>query len=272
MRRLAVMWVVLIALVLGSPALARAQRPSPPPPKSMAAIGDSITQAADACCWYGDHPESSWSTGWASWDGIDSHYERLLGLNPKIAGQNYNDSVSGSKMADTPAQAQRAVSQRVHYVTMLMGANDLCTPSLEAMTPVDTFRAQVRQTLEILASGLSGRARIFVASIPDVYRLWEIYHTDPAAQLVWDLADICQSLLSPTRTEQQRREVRERNIAFNAVLEQECAAYARCRFDGNAVFNYPFSRTHVSQLDFFHPNLAGQSEIARITFERSWWS
>jgi lysophospholipase L1-like esterase len=269
---LAVVWVVLVALVSGSPALAHAKGSSPPLPKSMAAIGDSITQAADACCWYGDHPESSWSTGWAPLDGVDSHYERLLRLNPKIAGENYNDSVSGSKMADAPAQAQRAVSQRVHYVTMLMGANDLCTPSLETMTPVDTFRAQVRQTLEILASGLSGRARIFVASIPDVHRLWDIYHQDPRAQLVWDLADICQSLLSPERTDEQRQQVRERNIAFNAVLEQECAAYARCRFDGNALFNYPFSTSQVSELDYFHPNLAGQSEIARITFERGWWS
>jgi hypothetical protein len=42
-------------------------------PNSMAAIGDLITRAADVCCWHGDHPGQSWSTGYTSYDGIASH-------------------------------------------------------------------------------------------------------------------------------------------------------------------------------------------------------
>ena len=64
---------------------------SPRLPSSIAAIGDSLTQAADVCCWYGDHPANSWSTGNAGWDGISSHYERLRQLNPSITGRSYND-------------------------------------------------------------------------------------------------------------------------------------------------------------------------------------
>ena len=111
-----------------------------------------------------------------------------------------------------------------------------------------------------------------MASIPDVYRLWALYRTHWIARLVWDAADICQSLLAPTRTEEQRQLVRTRNIAFNAVLAKECAAYPRCRFDGNAVFNFQFSRSHVSKLDYFHPNLAGQAEVARVTWAHTWWN
>ena len=262
--------VVLLAVI---PLLAShrdvAAQPSPPPPKSMAAIGDSSTQAADVCCWYGDHPANSWSSGAAGWDGVLSHYERLRTIQPRISV--YNDAVSGARMSDAPAQAQQAVAQGVHYVTILMGANDLCTRSPETMTPTDTFRAQLQQTLQTLNTGLPGRSRILVASIPDVYQLWKIYHTDPVALFVWDVADICQSLLAANRTEDQRQLVRTRNIEFNTVLQQECAAVARCRFDDNAVFNFQFSTGHVSKLDYFHPSLSGQAALAEITWTVTLW-
>jgi lysophospholipase L1-like esterase len=270
-RRLAVLQIIVLALASG-PAWQVSAQEKPPLPSTMASIGDSITRAADVCCWYGDHPANSWSTGGASWDGVNSLYERLRALNPGIAGRNYNDAVSGAKMASGPAQAERAVTQRAQFVTVLLGANDLCTSSPGSMTPVETFRAQLRQTLQVLMSGLRRNARVFVASIPDVYRLWQIYHTDWAARLVWDAADICQSLLGPTRTEEQRQLVRQRNSAFNAVLAEECALYARCRFDGKAVFNFQFARSHVSSLDYFHPSLAGQAELARVTWAETWWN
>ena len=238
----------------------------------MAAIGDSISQAADVCCWYGNHPSNSWSTGGANWDGTRSHYERIRALNPDISGRNFNDSVSGTRMNDGPRQAFKAVGQQVGYVTILLGGNDVCTPSPGTMTPVATFRSQFRRTLNILISGLPSRARIFVASIPDVYRLWELFRDYDAAQHVWDVANICQSLLFPSRTEQERQMVRQRNIDFNTVLAQECAVFARCRFDDDAVFNHAFARADVSQLDYFHPSLAGQTDLAAVTWAHSWWS
>ena len=164
------------------------------------------------------------------------------------------------------------MAQRVHYVTILMGANDLCTSTPETMTSVDMFRSDLRQALKTLDSGLPGRARIFLASIPDVYQLWSIDHTNWAAQFVWDLADVCPSLLSSSRSEEQRQLVRERNIAFNSVLREECATYERCRFDDDAVFNFQFKRKHVSSLDFFHPSLAGATELANVTWPQSWWN
>jgi hypothetical protein len=94
----------------------------------------------------------------------------------------------------------------------------------------------------------------------------------PLAQLVWDAANICQSLLAPDRTEAQRQAVRERNMAFNVVLQEECAAYANCRYDDNATFEFQFSRSHVSKLDYFHPSLSGQAALAQTTWTHSWWS
>ena len=272
MRRLILAAGVAVGLLFASAAVAEpaaAAQAAPPAPSSMAAIGDSMTEAADVCCWYGDHPANSWSTGAAGWDGITSHYERLRVLNPGITSRNYNDAKSGARMSDAPGQAQAAVSQQAGYVTILMGANDVCTSSPSTMTPVDTFRDQFRQTLQTLATG---QARIFVASIPDVHHLWEIYHTDFWASVVWGAANICQSLLAPNRTDTERQMVRARNIAFNTVLREECAAYPLCRYDDDVTFNYQFSRSQISKLDYFHPSLSGQAALAQVTWTHSWWS
>jgi lysophospholipase L1-like esterase len=271
MRRWAVVAMLCVGSVTASPGLAGAAA-APPLPTSMAAIGDSVTQAADACCWYGDHPQNSWSTGDAGWDGVLSHYERIRALMPAITGHAYNDSASGARMSDAPGQADRAVGQQARYVTILMGANDLCTSSTATMTPVDTFRAQFRQTLATLDAGLPAQAHIFVASIPNVYHLWELYHTYWLAQFVWSTAHICQSLLSSSNTDADRQAVRDRETAFNAVLAQECGQLAKCRFDGYAVFNYTFTRSQVSTLDYFHPSLSGQAALASATWGASWWA
>jgi lysophospholipase L1-like esterase len=260
--------IMFVTVTSGTAATAAS---APPLPGSMAAIGDSMTQAADVCCWYGDHPANSWSTGDAWWDGVSSQYERILAAKPTVAGHQYNDAVSGARMSDAPAQAQRAVGQQAKYVTILMGANDLCTSSTASMTPADTFRAQFRQTLAILNAGLPGHAHIFVSSIPNVYQLWSLYHGDPVAEWVWSTAHICQSLLSPSNTDADRQAVRDREAEFNTILAQECGQYRNCRFDGNAVFNYTFTRNDVSRLDYFHPSLAGQATLAEVTWRASWW-
>lgn len=275
MRRLAVLVAALAlgAATLVSPASATpTQQAAPPPlPSSIAAIGDSITQAVDVCCWYGDHPANAWSTGGAILDGVASHYERIRAAHPAIHRNNHNNAVAGARMSAGPGQAQQAVTQGAQYVTILLGANDVCTSSPSTMTPIEEFRAQLQQTLQTLDAGLPPGARVFVASIPDIHRLWEIYHTDWRAQLVWALADICQSMLAPNRTPADRQLVRERNIAFNDVLEQECAQYANCRFDGGAAFDLQFQRSDVSRLDFFHPSLVGQARLAQVTWAAGWW-
>jgi lysophospholipase L1-like esterase len=237
----------------------------------MAAIGDSITRATDVCCWYGDHPAQSWSTGGGFLDGISSHYERIRAVQPAISGRNYNDARAGAKMRDAPGQAQVAVGQGARYVTILMGANDVCTGSISTMTPVTDFRAQLTATMNVLANGLPAGSHVFVSSIPNVYQLWALFRNDPAAQIVWALAGICQSMLSPANSEQDRQTVLAREQAFNQVLADVCGNYAMCRFDGGAVFGYAFTRGQVSQLDYFHPSRSGQAALASITWSRSWW-
>ena len=263
--------VVLSVVAAVALALAPAAGSAPPPPSSIASIGDSITRAFDVCCWYGDHPAQSWSTGNLPLDGVSSHYERLLGLSSGIAGHNYNDARTGARMRDAQGQAQTAVAQHAQYVTIELGANDACTSSPATMTSVTAFRTQFAATMSTLAAGLPAGSHVFVGSIPDVYRLWQLFRGNAAAQLVWFGAQICQSMLSLSNTEADRQAVVTRIEAFNGVLSSVCGQYAFCRYDGGAVFGYSFTSGQVSKLDYFHPSLSGQQALATITWQKSWW-
>ncbi len=266
-------------LALGVLVLALAPLPLPGPkgasgsttgyPDSMASLGDSITRAVNPePSLFGDQPQYSWSTGDNS--AVESHYYRILQQNSLISGNNYNDAVSGARMTHLNDQAQTAVSQGVEYVTILMGANDVCTSSEATMTPVGTFRSQFQQAMDTLTLGLPD-ARVFVASIPDIYRLWFILKDNSLAVFIWNTFGICQSLLAnPTSTAQadieRRDRVRQRNIDFNTQLAEVCALYANCLFDNSVGFNTQFEPIHVSTLDYFHPSIAGQTLGASVSW------
>jgi lysophospholipase L1-like esterase len=270
MGRIARIVVLALAVVLAG-LVAQPAWAAPPLPSSMAAIGDSITRAYDVCCYYGDHPGQSWSTGSTSYDGIASHYERIKQLNPAISGRAYNDAVSGAKMSAAPTQAAKAASQGARYVTILLGANDLCTSSPSTMTSPEDFRASFIQAMAILMAQ-DRKPYVFVASIPTLYQLWQVLHTNSLARWAWANFHICQSMLGASRTEAERQQVVAREQAFNQILADVCNAYARCRWDGGAVYNYQFSASQVSTLDFFHPSLSGQATLARVTWAKSWWA
>ena len=126
--------------------------------------------------------------------------------------------------------------------------------------------------MSTLESGLPTGSHIFVSSIPDVYELWSVLHTNPVAAVVWSVAHICQSMLSSANTEAQRQEVLAQVEADNAVLGQVCGQYANCRWDGGATFDYQFSPSDVSTLDYFHPSQSGQAVLAGLTWATSWWA
>ena len=238
-------------------------------PNSMAALGDSITRGFNACGWYLSCTSRSWSTG--SYQSVDSHYRRILATNPAIQGHQFNNSSNGAKVSDLNRQAQLAVSQQVEYVTILIGANDACTSTESGMTSVAAFEDRFRTAMTTLNDGLK-KSSIFVASIPDIKRLWEIGKNSFAARTAWSLGNTCQSMLAnpqstATADVERRNRVQQRVIDYNSVLAKVCAEYRRCRFDDNAVFSYRFTLSHVSQWDYFHPNTAGQAVLAEVTYD-----
>lgn len=236
-----------------------------PYPDAIAGLGDSITQAANTCCEPGNYPTRSWSTGDGPFDGIRSHYERLAALHPRIRNNNYNNSTSGAKAADLPAQVYKAINQEADYITILIGANDLCASSAAAMTSTTDFAKQIEIALHALHHGLP-QARIHLSSIPDIHHLRSLLRDDREARRVWAANGTCPSVFGAAATESHRQEVAARQAAFNKILANTCARYKNCHWDGGAVNAYKFSADEISTLDYFHPGPAGQAALAELTW------
>ncbi|MGW5488362.1 GDSL-type esterase/lipase family protein [Streptosporangium sandarakinum] len=238
-------------------------------PVVMVAVGDSISSGFNACGWYVPCPARSWATG--DDERVRSHYLRLLGGGAPVAGRGVNLAVPGATSADLARQMAGAVARRADYVTVLVGAQDACVADERQMTPVDVYRRRVAGALETLRAGRPD-VRVFLASVPDLRRLWQVGRNSVAARAFWAVGRICPSMLARPRStapaDRERRDrVRARVAGYNSALAQVCAAYGpACRFDGNALFDCRFTRDQLSKWDFFHPSASGQRLIAQLTF------
>jgi lysophospholipase L1-like esterase len=271
-----ILGAVLVSLLFIAGSASAAGGPVYPPqvgyPNSIASTGDSITRAFNTCSVpFTDCIRNSWSTGYGS--AVSSHYNRILAQNPLISGHEHNDAHTGAMMQALNNQVNKVVSQKVDYVTILMGANDACTDTVDQMTPVATYRSQLETALQTLSTGLPN-ARIYIVSIPNVYMLWDILHDNLLADSVWSTFNICQSMLANPRSMsqqdmQRRQTVLQRVEDYNTQLQQACAEYIHCRFDNDAVFNTPFTPSDVNTRDYFHPNIAGQNLLASVSYDAS---
>ncbi|MFJ3707238.1 GDSL-type esterase/lipase family protein [Streptomyces sp. NBC_01387] len=240
--------------------------PSPSPawdtrPRSVAAVGDSITRGFDACSVLSDCPRVSWATGTDT--AVHSLVSRLG------AKESWNDAKTGALMADVPAQIDRAVAHRPELVTIMAGANDACRTSVSHMTPVDEFRTSFETALKRLRTALP-ESQVYVSSVPDLKRLWSQGRTNPLGKEIWKLG-ICSSMLRDSdamdpAAVRRRDTVRDRVIAYNEVLKDVCATDRHCRYDGGAVFDYPFTQAQLSRWDWFHPGRNGQEQLAAIAY------
>jgi lysophospholipase L1-like esterase len=252
--------------VVGVPTGAAADEPLAVP-TSMASLGDSITRGFNTCGWFFDCTSRSWTTG--ADDGVDSHFERLRAIDPAMSSRS-NLARTGAKVAELPGQAQGAVDREAGYVTVLIGANDACTSSEDTMTSVADFEASVTAAFDVLA-GAATPPHVLVASIPDIHRLWEVGKDSSSARTAWSSYGICQSMLANPRSMddadvERRARVRQRVVDFNAVLADVCGQHAFCTDDGQAVFSFPFERSHLSTWDYFHPNTSGQNVLAEVSW------
>ncbi|MEU2357435.1 SGNH/GDSL hydrolase family protein [Streptomyces misionensis] len=235
-------------------------------PASIAAVGDSITRGFDACTVLSDCPEVSWATG--SDARVDSLAVRLLGATG-AATHSWNYAMTGARMADLTRQMREAAARDPELVTVMVGANDACRSSTRAMTPVAGFRADFEEALRALRA-TRPTTQVYVASVPNLKRLWEQGRDNPLGKEVWKLG-ICPSMLGDAddlgaSAARRRDRVQERVVAYNKVLKEVCAQDRRCRFDGNAVYDYRFGTDQLSHWDWFHPSRDGQARLAAIAY------
>ena len=113
------------------------------------------------------------------------------------------------------------------------------------MTSVEEYTVTFDARLDALVQALPD-ARILVLSVPDLGRLWEVGKDRPDVRRVWESSGVCRTMLADpadvSAAAQARRDrVRARVRAYNAAMAAACDRHTpRCRYDQNAVFDYPF--------------------------------
>jgi len=256
-------------------------------PKRLSSTGDSISEAIDA--------ELPAANHWASWvNGYHGFWEWLFGLtnayshNQRITKnfgsygrKNFMEAKSGADMFDFPGQAAQAVSHQAQYVTVLMGHNDVCQNHPSEIPTDGEFEENFRAGMKILSQGLPEGATIYVVGIVDIYRLWEIARDKRAlgivdCEVLWATSALgwypCATMLSPFNSDADREATRNRNIAFNKILQSVTEEYGgkdpkRRYFYTDVVFQYPFVESQVSDIDCFHPSARGQKDLSKITWD-----
>jgi len=194
-----------------------------PAPKSMAVLGDSMSEALLAGFSLENPPSLgeiltmaniatdsaskeerlakfrqhyakqslSWATGTGSDDIVLSHYERLKAIEPDLV--KFNFAVSGAESDDLHRQLEalmkqeQAMGRSIEYVTVFIGANDLGSDSPEGITPPLKFVGNIESVARELLLRDSERFILFVG-LPQIHQIFEKSETLQAYKLLgWDL-------------------------------------------------------------------------------------
>jgi cysteine-rich repeat protein len=277
-------------------------------------IGDSIGEAEAANGTIGSiNHETVWSTGYDAGDSVNSLNERFKTIdsagyfeNDALSDDIFNRAVSGSVMADFAVQAQEivdAVSAGMFsftngMITILLGNNDVCAPTLDDMTDQLLFEDQYRAGLNILANSPETRdANIHISGIPAIYWLWNAKMSDwwcrlfvwpnvPCENLLSSPADDCASTASRldpdniypgdgtncTRRKNFHAKIRD---IYNPILQDVLQEYISDGRLPNAefidIFSVQFGNEHVNGGDCFHPSEAGHSLLSDAEWCLSRW-
>ena len=294
------------------------QGSEPDVPLNQFNIGDSIGEGEAANDTIGDpNHETVWSTGYDTGDTVNTFNERFESTNSVHYYENnvsrdsvFNHAISGSTMADFANQVNGILTvlytaeppYEAGMISILLGNNDVCASSLDAMTDPVLFETQYRAGLDNLAgSPATSSAYIHVSSIPAIYWLWVAKRNNswcrvfawpfvPCENLLDNPADDCanaESRMDPNTiydsgTEQDgpnciRRKMFHAKIRdiYNPILRDVLQEYKDNGLLPNAyfidVFGIQFTDSHVNNGDCFHPSDAGHALLSEKGWCLSQW-
>ncbi len=230
-------------------------------PLVIGALGDSVSAGFNAEN-YGDNRTLSWSTGSsASVTSLRLLMERQLGESVIAV----NEATAGSTVANLPRQVSRLLRRQPDLVAMTLGANDVCTWPEAHTASLQQFQAALRQEFSRLITARP-RITLMVASIPDIYLLWQEALPHAGCQEKWERMNFCAPLLRREVTPAQRTAFRRRWLDANAALAQVVAEFPEHAHFVPEVANTAFAWQHISPLDCFHPSIAGQNLLAQMVW------
>lgn len=231
-------------------------------PLVMGALGDSITAGFDAKR-VGDNREISWATGTSNL--INSHVKRLAALtHTETVG--YNEAIVGSMANDLPRQVTRLLAKNPDYVTLAIGANDVCGWPSDYEAARETFKTQLAAQIERLTAARP-QVKILLVPVPDLYNLWTVANVHPSCQARWDLFGVCSELLGSKATEASRTAFVQKWEAINSVIAEVARDHTMNVIHDPELAHMPFAWSDLSPIDCFHPSVKGQNLLAEKTWQ-----
>jgi len=231
----------------------------------MGALGDSITAGFNAGGLF-DHKRNSWSGGFA----IDSHAVKLRAkLGQHVRSRNV--AKSGAFISDLPRQAGLLLraGYRPDYVTILIGANDICTGQQKTEPLIKSSRLILDETLAKLRSSNSD-VKIALAGVPNLPHLYNIMKEKPTCLKQWKSFNVCSTIL--LAKPEQIKEATHTWQSFNQMLEQFAADNPEHVKFAPKTSEPIFQTSEVSAIDCFHPNVRGQVFLSNSVWEQGWYA
>lgn len=295
---------LLAAAALASPGVCA---PSTPPKVLMATLGDSISAALFAgttldsstaavtvedvtASWRGwSFFERKDTLSWSSGRNISSHFTRLRDYLRSTEGlelEVLNTAATGNRAEDLVGQARQVADAmrtgRYHalkYVTLMVGANDVCSAETGEGTPSGVMRDSIKAALAILAAVPQQEpVRVLVSGIPNVPTVSAFRDQGILLGLtcggLWVRAGVCAGMLG-WRTQDELAEkvrvVRGRNAAIRQAAEQVTAEHPNLKVVyTDRIFHQSYVTTDMA-VDCFHPNEGSQRRIAEELWKDQVW-
>lgn len=253
-----------------------------------------------------EQPQYSWFNGSSS--SVFSERERYRFFDPAILAIG-SAAASGARMrggSDSFAiQAARILAQSPlpDFALVLLGGNDICSRDCaqpgHCASPLFTdqeWRDAVELGLSALTAGLPDGATIYFGSVPRVQDLYaagiakQSQESDVDCELAWAAFDVCRIATNSGTLNSETQSLRlaaiaERQQRYNEILVETAAAYTSnsnglnprglrvvAEYAGPAlpsVGTLEFGPDRINGSDCFHPNIAGQREIAELIWRNS---
>ncbi|MEZ4743461.1 MAG: GDSL-type esterase/lipase family protein [Bdellovibrionota bacterium] len=236
-----------------------------PRPLVVGSIGDSISRATNSTV-FGEVPFSSWATG-----GDTRVFSQAARLQEETGSLvfTYNYARSGAQMRHLRKQAQKLLKRKPDYVTILIGANDLCSWKQNNTTQLQAFESELRGTLDDLTTS-SPKVKIILSAIPDMLRMYEL-GKQKGCSMMWKVFRFCSPLLGKDRTEMQRLQFYDRWIDANNSLASIADEYPNNVFFAESIKDYEFSKDDIAVRDCFHPSIKGQRALSEQIWNAGWF-
>ena len=234
----------------------------------MGALGDSLTRAYNIETLFEENTALSWSTGNVLTTSHFNKFGRLFtAAGWSVTREGYNYASTGDTLLGGDSTfTQRAIAlaaKKPHYVTVLIGGNDLCQGYMGQANAKTAFKNKMVEALRALTQAATPPAVIAVATVPRVYNISQLpgLKNNPICQAAWQV--VCPHFSAGQVPFEAQW------LAMNQAIEAAAMEVGGpVVFDNYAVANAAIAESDVS-LDCFHPTANGQGNVADKVWEKA---